>query len=151
TLLSEWGHHGRRTVPLVGSKAGQVLTSMTSMTVEAVPDDPNHYKGVDLATRARTESMVCVPLVAIRRPSGARPGTGVIQILNKRGGNYTTRDLFVLERFAEQAAVAIQNARLISDLYANKGLYADDDNIDPRELLARAAWSETLSVLIADM
>jgi hypothetical protein len=26
--------------------------------------------------------------------------------------------------------------------------YSDDDNSDPRELLARPAWNETLSVLI---
>jgi transcriptional regulator with GAF, ATPase, and Fis domain len=150
-LLSEWGRRGQRAVPLVGSKAGQVLTSTTSMIVDAVPDDPNHYKGVDRATRTQTESMVCVPLVAIRPSSGDTHALGVIQILNKRGGNYTTRDRVVLERFAEQAAVAIQNARLISDLYANKGLYAADEDVDPRELLDRPAWNETLSVLIADM
>ena len=150
-LLTEWGRNGHRVVPLVGSKAGQVLTSMTSEIEEAVADDPNHYKGVDRATAGRTQSMVCVPLVAIRQPSGDPHAVGVIQILNKRGGSYTTRDRVVLERFAEQAAVAIQNAQLISDLYANKGLYAAEDDVDPRELLARPAWNERLSVLIADM
>ncbi len=150
-LLSNWGRRGAHSVPLVGSKAGQVFTSMTSVTVDTVPDDPNHYKGVDRATRGRTESMVCVPLVAIRQPSGDTHALGVIQILNKRDGNYTRRDRVVLERFAELAAVAIQNAQLISDLYANKGLYAADDEVDPRELLTRPAWNETLSVLIADM
>jgi adenylate cyclase len=150
-LLSEWGRHGQRVVPLVGSKAGQVVTSMTSMTEDAVAHDPNHYKGVDRATSSQTECMVCVPLVARRHPSGDSQALGVIQVLNKRAGNYTTRDRVLLERFAEQAAVAIQNARLISDLYANKGLYAADDNIDPRELLARRAWTERLSVVIADM
>jgi class 3 adenylate cyclase len=149
-LLTEWGRHGERRVPLVGSKAGEVLTSMTSVIVDAVPEDPNHYEGVDRVTGGRTACMVCVPLIAIRQPSGDTDTLGVIQILNKRGGNYTRRDRVVLERFAEQAAVAIQNARLVSDLYANKGLYAADD-MDPRELLARPAWNETLSVLIADM
>jgi adenylate cyclase len=150
-LLTEWGRYGQRVVPLVGSKAGQVLTSMTSTTEDAVADDPNHYKGVDRATLKPTESMVCVPLVAIRQPSGDSHAIGVIQILNKRRGNYTTRDRVLLELFAELAAVAIQNAQLIRDLYANKGLYAAEDNVDPRELLAKPAWNETLSVLIADM
>jgi class 3 adenylate cyclase len=136
---------------LVGSKAGQVFTSMTSVTVDAVQHDPNHYEGVDRATQRRTECMVCVPLVAIRQPSRDAHALGVIQILNKRSGNYTPRDRALLERFAELAAVAIQNARLVSDLYANKGLYAADESVDPQELLSRPAWNETLSVLIADM
>jgi adenylate cyclase len=151
TLMAEWGRSGNRRVPLVGSKAGQVFTSMTSVTVDAIPVDLNHFKGVDSATRATTQSMVCVPLVA-GAGTGPLQALGVVQILNKRSGNYTARDRLLLERFAEQAAIALDNARLVADLYANKGLYtSDDDDVDPRELLARSAWSETLSVLIADM
>lgn len=150
-LLRDWGRRGERSVPLVGSKAGQVFTSMTSVTVDAVPLDPNHYDGVDRVTQRRTECMVCVPMISVRQPSGAAHALGVIQILNKRSGNYTRRDRAVLERFAAQAAVAIKNARLVSDLYANKGLYVGDENVDPQELLSRPAWNETLSVLIADM
>ena len=149
-LLAEWGRSGAKGVPLVGSKAGQVYTSMTSVTVDAIPEDPNHFEGVDRDTKRRTECMVCVPLVAAIQASGEARALGVIQILNKRGGNYTVRDRIVLERFGELAAVAIQNAQLVSELYANKGLYAGDD-VDPRELLERPAWSELLSVLIVDM
>ena len=48
--------------------------------------------------------------------------------------------------------MAIDNARLVRDLYASKGLYVgDDDPTDPRDLLTRPAWNEVLSVLIADM
>ena len=150
-LLSQWGKGCERMVPLVGSKAGQVFTGMRSIVTDAIAVDPNHFKGVDQATAARTESMVCVPLVAAgRTPADAR-ALGVIQILNKRSGNYTERDRVLLERFADQAAVAIVNAQLVSDLFANKGLYAADDDTDPVEILARSAWFERLSVLLADM
>ena len=151
-LLEQWGRRGAKQVPLIGSKAGQVFTSTTSVTVDTIPEDPNHFKGVDRATRSSTASMVCVPLVVAHRHSGDAHALGVIQILNKRSGNYSPRDLLLLERFADLAAVAIDNARLVSDLFANKGLYSsDDDSADPLEILARPAWNETLTVLIADM
>ena len=151
-LLEQWGRRGSRQVPLIGSKAGQVFTSTTSVSVDSVPADPNHFKGVDRATRSSTASMICVPLVVAHRHTGDGQALGVIQILNKRSGNYSPRDRLLLERFADLAAVAIDNARLVSDLFANKGLYSsDDDSADPQEILARPAWNETLSVLIADM
>lgn len=151
-LLEQWGRRGGRQVPLIGSKAGQVFTSTTSVVVDSVPEDPNHFKGVDRATQNSTASMVCVPLVAAHRYSGETQALGVIQILNKRSGNYSLRDRTLLERFADLAAVAIENARLVSDLFANKGLYsADDEGADPLEVLAKPAWNETLTVLIADM
>jgi class 3 adenylate cyclase len=151
-LLEQWGRNGTQGVPLIGSKAGQVFTSMTSVIVDAIPDDPNHFKGTDRATTAVTQSMVCVPLVVPNHASGQPRALGVIQLLNKRSGNYNLRDRTLLERFADQAAVAIDNARLVSDLYASKGLYVgEDDPTDPRDLLTRPAWNEVLSVLIADM
>ncbi len=151
-LLDTWGRDGDKRVPLIGSKAGEAFTSMTSTLVASVREDPNHFKGVDRETRERTASMVCVPLVVVDRTTGEPKALGVIQILNKVGGDYGDRDRWLLERFADQAAVAIQNARLVRDLYASKGLYlGDDDPTDLRELLARPAWSETLSVLCADM
>ena len=151
-LLEQWGRGGTKQVPLIGSKAGQVFTSTTSSIVPRVLEDPNHYKGVDRATHSSTASMVCVPLVVAPRHSADARALGVIQILNKRGGDYNARDRVLLERFAGLAAVAIDNARMVSDLFANKGLYsADDDSVDPLEILARPAWNETLTVLIADM
>lgn len=150
-LLRDWGRNGPRSVPLFGSKAGEVFTSMTSMVVEAVGADPNHFRGVDQATREATQSMICVPLVATDRTTGDARAVGVVQILNKRSGDYSARDRLLLERFADQAAIAIENARLVRDLFASKGLYTADDEADPREMLARPAWNETLSVLAADM
>jgi class 3 adenylate cyclase len=151
-LLEQWGKTGAKKVPLIGSKAGQVFTSTTSVTVDSVPEDPNHFKGVDRATRSSTASMICVPLVVAHRHTGDAHALGVIQILNKRSGNYSIRDRLLLERFADLAAVSIDNARLVSDLFANKGLYSsDDDGADPQEILARPAWNEVLTVLIADM
>jgi class 3 adenylate cyclase len=125
-----------------------------SQVVDAVAKDPNHFKGVDKDTRRQTASMVCVPLIVTSRRSGVSRALGVIQILNKKNGNYTKRDQVLLECFADQAAVALENARLVSDLFAHMGLYATED-LDPlqaySDLRSRPAWQEVLSVLFADM
>jgi adenylate cyclase len=149
-LLERFGHTGAESVPLVGSKAGQVFTSLISEIVDAVPVDPNHFKGVDKATQRATVSMVCVPLVSVCRRTGQPRALGVVQILNKRSGNYSVRDRVLLERFADQAAVTIENAVLVSDLFAHMGLYTAD-GFDPLEVLARPAWSATITILFADM
>jgi class 3 adenylate cyclase len=154
-LLNEWGKASGQSVPMVGSKAGQVFTSGVSTIVDAVIDDPNHFKGVDEDTKQQTSSMVCVPLIVTSRRSGEPRTLGVIQILNKRSGNYTERDIVLLERFADQAAVALDNAQLVSDLFAHMGLYTTADGVDPvrtySDIRSRPAWHETLSVLFADM
>jgi len=154
-LIEQWGKASEQRVPLVGSKAGQVFTSGVSEIVDAVPEDPNHFKGVDEDTHRQTSSMVCVPLVAVSKRSGAARTLGVIQILNKRSGNYTERDKILLERFADQAAVALDNAHLVADLFAHMGLYTTEEGVDPvrtyADIRSKPAWHETLSVLFADM
>jgi adenylate cyclase len=153
-LMHKWGRDSEQVIPIIGSKAGQVFTSHMSQVVDAVAKDPNHFKGVDMDTNRQTASMVCVPLIVRCTRSGKSRAVGVIQILNKKTGNYTKREQVLLERFADQAAVALENARLVSDLFAHMGLYATED-LDPlqiySDLRARSAWQETLSVLFADM
>ena len=149
-LLRRFGATSGEGIPVVGSKAGQVFTSLASEVVDAVPEDPNHFKGVDQATARATASMVCVPLVSVSPRTSTARALGVVQILNKRVGNYTVRDRVLLERFADGAAVAIENAILVGDLFAHMGLYTSA-RMDPVEVLARPAWSETVTVLFADM
>lgn len=149
TVLVGWGETSEQGIPLEGSKAGEVFTSGRSLIVNAVGQDPNHFRGVDRDTGTPTASMVCVPM----RVAGQ--GIGVVQIINKRTGDYGKRDLFLLEHFAAQAAIAIRNARLFDDLLAHMGLYASrHTNEGPLELLEelnRPAHTEVLSVLFADM
>ncbi len=154
-LLDKWGKASSQRVPIIGSNAGQVFTSGISVIVDAVANDPNHFKGVDQENKRETSRMVCVPLTVMSRQSGEAKTLGVIQILNKRSGDYTQRDVVLLERFADQAAVALDNAQLVSDLFAHMGLNAASDGDDPvktyTEIRSKPAWHETLSVLFADM
>ncbi len=147
-LLTKWGENSPQRVPL-DSKAGNVFQTGTPIVVNSIESDPGHYKGVDQQTGRRTESMICVPL------SVAKERIGVMQVLNKKGVEYTERDRLLLESFAGQAAVAIRNARLYRELLAHMGLYASYDRktktLDVLSQLNRQAHSERLTLMFADM
>jgi adenylate cyclase len=149
TLLENWGVRRRQGIPIDGSKAGQVFTTGQSLTVPAAVEDDQHFKGVDAETRHVTQSMVCVPL------SLAQSRLGVMQMLNKRQGDYSGRDVALLEHFAAQAAVALRNATLVHDVLAHMGWYASQtegqDPVRLLETLRQPARHEELTVMFADM
>jgi class 3 adenylate cyclase len=134
---------------LQGSIAGTVFETGEAVRNDAVSRNASHFKGVDDDTTMHTEAMLCVPLTA------GSERLGVVQLLNKRIGSYTDRELILLEHFAAQAAVAIRNAQLFDDLLAHMGLYVSPEyNSNPLDLLAelqKPPRSELLSVLFADM
>ncbi|MGC4083231.1 MAG: GAF domain-containing protein [Vicinamibacterales bacterium] len=149
TLLAQWGARREKGIPVDGSKAGQVFTSGRSLKVDALAGDQQHFKEIDAETRRTTASMICVPLVV------GTERLGVMQILNRRDGNYTSRDVALLEHFANQAAVALRNATLVEDVLAHMGWYeAQGSGVDPLHLLStirRPAHNEELTVMFADM
>jgi adenylate cyclase len=129
------------------SIAGEVFRNGQSLIVREVAQDPKHQKSVDNFTNTKSRSMVCVPLNA------AGEKLGVMQLLNKRTGNYSDRDQVLLEHFADQAAVAIRNARLVHSLVAHMGLYGNPDK-GPFEMvkeIEKPVHDEELTVMFADM
>lgn len=77
----------------------------------AVPDvskDPRFYGNVDEESGFQTKSIVCVPM---KNQEGKI--IGVLQVLNRIDGNpFTDEDIPLFTAFADQAAIAIENARL---------------------------------------
>lgn len=147
-LLLERGEFGEKQIPVEGSIAGSVFKSGTSIVENEVEQDPKHYKEVDRDTKKTTKSMVCVPLLV------GGETLGVMQLLNSRRGRYTDRDRVMLEHFADHAAIAIRNAKLLEQLLAHMGLYASRQGHSPFDLaleLEEPAHDETLTVLFADL
>jgi signal transduction histidine kinase len=98
-------------VPIDRSVAGQVFREKRPIVVQEGTKDPRLYRSVGEQVGLATRSMLAVPLVFRERP------TGVLEALNKRGGvHYTGEDVSVLETLAAQAAVAIENARLLQQV-----------------------------------
>jgi adenylate cyclase len=86
--------------------------------VVVVPDayaDARFNREVDRASGFRTRNIIAVPIV---EKTGER--LGVVQVLNKRGGGFTQIDIRRLKAFCAQIAIAIQNAKLFSDVLSLK-------------------------------
>ncbi|MCJ7824422.1 MAG: ATP-binding protein [Anaerolineales bacterium] len=98
-------------VPLDSSVAGWIYTNGRPMVIQDTHNDSRVYRPIDKALGFETLSILSVPLIVRGKP------IGVLEALNKQGeGNYTEDDLEVLETLAAQAAVAIDNARLLVNI-----------------------------------
>jgi len=92
-------------VPLNNSIAGKVYVREQSVIENAVARSREHYDGVAREVRFETRSLLAVPLTI----EGMT--IGVVEALNKRGGGFDDDDEHTLRMFANQAALAIRNAR----------------------------------------
>lgn len=101
-------------VPLEGSIAGWIVTSRQPVRLVNAHEDPRFYPKVEQATRFPTRSLLGVPLITKDKV------VGVLEALNKAGGDFEEYDQDLLSVLGAQAAVAIENARLFqqTDLVA---------------------------------
>jgi signal transduction histidine kinase len=98
-------------VPLDSSVAGWIYTNSRPMVIQDAGSDSRVYRPIDKALGFKTRSILGVPLIVRGRT------IGVLEALNKQGeGHYTEDDLEVLETLASQAAVAIDNAQLLTNI-----------------------------------
>lgn len=92
-------------VPLNDSIAGKVYVREESVIENEVARSREHYDGVAKVVRFETRSLVAVPLTI----EGMT--IGVVEALNRRDGRFGAEDEHTLRMFANQAALAIRNAR----------------------------------------
>lgn len=114
TLWSRHTHGGAiRTIELpVGQGiAGWVARYKRQVNVKDAYKDPRFDPEVDRSTGYRTRSILCQPLQDTQGDT-----IGVIQVLNKRDGYFTTADEGLLRAIGGQAAVCILNSRLYVDI-----------------------------------
>lgn len=94
-------------VPLDSSIAGQVYTTGDPVIQNDLSTSTKHFKVVGEVVKFQTRSLLAVPLSIEGRT------TGVLEALNKRSGPFDADDEALLSGFANQAALAIRNARQI--------------------------------------
>jgi PAS domain S-box-containing protein len=98
---------------LVGqSIAGWVAQHGQAVRVADVRQDARWHGGIDAIVGFETRSLLCAPL----KHRGKT--TGVIEIVNKRRGDFTGEDLSLLEAVSSIAAAALENARLYEAIRA---------------------------------
>ncbi len=94
-------------VPMNGSLAGWVVTHDQPVLVEDARSDERWFPRVDKTTQVITRNLLAVPMNLQNKP------IGVVEAINKRDDEpWTEDDMDTLSMLANQAAIAIQNARL---------------------------------------
>jgi sigma-B regulation protein RsbU (phosphoserine phosphatase) len=87
--------------------AGWVAANGQPVVTDDLTQDPRFFSGVQDRTGFVTRSYLCVPLKVRERI------IGTAQVLNRHGPiSFTEEDLHIMEGFARQAAIAIENSRL---------------------------------------
>lgn len=94
--------------------AGWVAAEGRPLVVADVRADPRWDSGMDRRTGFTTRSILAVPMKSAGRV------LGVIEVINKRRGRFGEPDRGVLEAFAAQAAIALENARLFATVSGEK-------------------------------
>lgn len=99
-------------VPVESSIAGEIVRSRKPIIVMNTDEDSRHFQGVGQSIDFKTHSLLGVPLIAKDKV------IGVLEVINKNEGNFTSDDENLLTALGSQAAVAIENTRLFqqSDL-----------------------------------
>jgi signal transduction histidine kinase len=101
------------TVPMEGSIAGTVAAENKPLLIRDARSDPRWYQEVDKATGFVTESIMAVPMQVRGQV------IGVLEALNKRGETEMAwEDVQILTTLANQAAIAVENARLVAELHS---------------------------------
>ncbi len=120
-------------IPIDRGIAGWVATNGIGQIVNDVEQDPRWFDGVARDTDYLTRSLVCAPMRIGDRV------VGVMQVLNKRTGEpFSEQDLRLLTTLSAQAAVAVENARLV------RSLKEERDRLLAKEAEVRAAIARDL-------
>lgn len=97
-------------VPAGVGIAGWVVEHGEPLVVENAREDPRFYGGVDTQTGFETRNILAVPLRTKDRV------IGVVEMINKSNGGFDDGDVALATALANQAGVAIDNARLYARL-----------------------------------
>jgi signal transduction histidine kinase len=117
-------------VPKGQGIAGEVAETGESLMVADVENDDRHFKSLAEKVDFHIRNILCVPLVLHDRT------IGVLEVMNKRSGNFNQHDLKLLSSIASYAAIAIDNARLHESVLAERDRVIEAEE-QARKKLAR--------------
>ena len=102
-------------IPAAAGIAGAAFISGDVLNIPDAYADPRFNPEIDRTSGFRTRNLLNVPVID---RTGEAPRRR--QVLNKRGGPFTQVDIRRLKAFSAGIAVALENARLFSDVLALK-------------------------------
>lgn len=98
-------------VPLTQGIAGEAFSLQRAVVVDDAETDPRYFRAPARSVGLQIHQLLAVPLSAQGR------ALGVLEVMNQeQGEKYTAADVELLMAFAAQSAIALENARLYSEL-----------------------------------
>lgn len=98
-------------IPLEDSIMGAAFLKQAPVIVQDAQADSRLFRQVDELSEFRTHSLLAVPMLI------EHESTGVLCAVNKiDSAGFKEQDIYVLETLASQAAIAIRNAQLMSEV-----------------------------------
>jgi signal transduction histidine kinase len=91
-----------------GSLAGTIFRTNQPIILNHADQDPRHYSNVSDSIKFKVNTLLGVPMPMKDRT------VGVLEAINKKDGGFTESDIALLSVTAAHAAIAINNARLLT-------------------------------------
>lgn len=107
------------------SISGEVVRTKKPIAVYDVREEKN-YRFRDLAVKEQLTSMLAIPMVVKNK------ATGVISVYTKEPHKFAQEEINVLQLVANQAAVAVENTKLVEDAIKAK------EALETRKIVERA-------------
>jgi adenylate cyclase len=89
--------------------AGYTAARGESLLINDVKNSRFFYPAVDQSTGFVTQSVLCVPLISQGKVFG------VIEVINKVGGDFDDNDLHLIQSIATTVSIAMENSRLYQE------------------------------------
>jgi signal transduction histidine kinase len=104
----------RQSYPMPPSRGGATARAVLSRTIVYIPNirEDNEYRLEALAKAAAYLSVLAVPMLLESKP------IGVITVTGAEAGAFSQRQIELLQTFADQAVIAVENVRLFRELEA---------------------------------
>jgi phosphoserine phosphatase RsbU/P len=100
--------------------AGWVAQHGETVNLADAYADPRFESEVDLRLGFRTRSILCIPIL-----NKANATIGVLQLLNKKSGAFTSGDAALLRAISDHVAIALENAQLHRELIQKQRMERD--------------------------
>ncbi|MEC9365740.1 MAG: GAF domain-containing protein, partial [Chloroflexota bacterium] len=95
--------------------AGSVFQSGVGEIIHDAYSDERFNSAVDQQTGYTTKNILCAPVKTL---NGVVIGSA--EVLNKKSGRFTKKDLELLEAMTEQASIALQSAQFVEQMQKNR-------------------------------
>jgi len=128
--------------------AGYVAARGKSIIVNDVQQSPHFFSAVDAVTGFRTRSALCVPMISQGKV------IGVVELLNRRGGNFGDNDEKLLQSIVSSLIIAVENARLyeatVKMTEHERGIRQIFQKFVPKEIVDKIIYGESTGKPLPD-